>query len=140
MDTISLEEFNQLPHKEQIAVHQEMKNNLGIAGILEAWNLSRNKYYYMVKKRNLNEDKPKKVKQTPKSRQSSAADQAAPASDQDVKKTIRKSMNTMKGDKVSFDITIQGSTKVVSTVLESITDMYNSPDTVFEVNMSVRQI
>ncbi|MGI6435896.1 MAG: hypothetical protein ACOX0F_11140 [Syntrophomonadaceae bacterium] len=140
MNTISLEEFNQLPHKEQVAVHQEMKNNLGIAGILEAWNLSRNKYYYMVKKRNLNEDKPKKSRQTKKGAQPSAVDQITPSSEQEVKKTVRKSMNTMKGDKVSFDITIQGSTKVVSTVLESITDMYNTPDTVFEVSMSVRQI
>lgn len=139
MNTISLEEFNQLPHKEQIAVHQEMKNNMGIAGILEAWNLSRNKYYYMVKKRNLNEDNQKKPKQTKKSTQLSTVDQVRPTSDQDVKKTIRRSLDTLKGDKVSLDITIQGSTQVVSTVLESITDMYNSPDTVFQVNMSVRQ-
>lgn len=134
MDMISLEEFNQLPHKEQVAVHREMKNSLGINGILEAWDLSRNKYYYMVKKRNLNEDNKKKSKTSKKAAPVKAETDAEPK----VKKTIRKMVSS--GDeKVAFDISIQGSTKVVTTILESITDTYNS-DTVFQVNMSVRQI
>jgi hypothetical protein len=135
MDIISLDEFNQLPHKEQAAVHREMKNALGINGILEAWGLSRNKYYYMVKKRNLNEENKKKNKTVKKTAPVMAADQDG---EQKVKKTVRKVVNT-ENEKVSFDISIQGSTKVVATILESITDTYNS-DTVFQVNMSVRQI
>lgn len=136
MDTITLEEFNQLPHKEQVAIHGEMKNKIGVSGILEAWNLSRNKYYYMVKKRNLNEDKPKRSKKDSKPL---AVDQTYDST-QKAKKTIRQSIENAEGEKVSFDITIQGSTEVVSTILESITEIYNSPNTVFEVNMSVRQI
>ena len=86
MDMISLEEFNQLPHKEQVTVHREMKNSLGINGILEAWDLSRNKYYYMVKKRNLNENNKKKSKTSKKAAPVMSETDAEPK----VKKTIRK--------------------------------------------------
>jgi hypothetical protein len=134
MDMMSLEEFNQLPHKEQVVVHREMKNALGINGILEAWDLSRNKYYYMVKKRNLNEENQKKGKALKKTAPVAAEADA----EQKVKKTVRKMVSTG-NEKIGFDISIQGSTKVVTTILESITDTYNS-DTVFQVNMSVRQI
>lgn len=135
MDLMSLEEFNQLPHKEQVAIHREMKNTLGINGIMEAWDLSRNKYYYMVKKRNLNEDNKKKSKSTKKTAPLIAAEKQTESK---VKKTMRKVVSA-ENEKISFDISIQGSTKVVTTILESITDTYNS-DTVFQVNMSVRQI
>ena len=138
MDIISLEEFNQLPHKEQLAVHLEMKHKLGVKGILEAWNLSRNKYYYMVKKRNLNDDRSKKAKK-PK-QNAPAPDPGQMIAEQDVKTAIHEKFDRGPGEKISFDITIQGSTQVVSTVLESITEIYNTPDTVFEVNMSVKQL
>lgn len=135
MDIMSLDEFNQMPHKEQVAIHREMKNTLGINGIMEAWDLSRNKYYYMVKKRNLNEDNKKKSKSTKKTAPVITAEKQT---EPKVKKTMRKVVSA-ENEKISFDISIQGSTKVVTTILESITENYNS-DTVFQVNMSVRQI
>jgi len=136
MEIISLDEFNQLPHKEQVAVHREMKNTLGINGILEAWNLSRNKYYYMVKKRNLNEDNKKKNKTSKKPVSVAAENQNGP---EKIKKSAGKVVVNTDDDKVAFDISIQGSTKVISSILESLTETYNS-DRVFQVNMSVRQI
>ena len=136
MEIISLDEFNQLPHKEQVAVHREMKNTLGINGNLEAWNLSRNKYYYMVKKRNLNEDNKKKNKTSKKPVSVAAENQNGP---EKIKKSAGKVVVNTDDDKVAFDISIQGSTKVISSILESLTETYNS-DRVFQVNMSVRQI
>jgi|LSQX01.3.fsa_nt_gb hypothetical protein len=135
MDIISLDEFNQLPHKDQVAVHRELKNTIGINGILEAWNLSRNKYYYMVKKRNLNEDNKKKNRPPKKTVAAAAGDQNG---QQKVEQSKTKQINP-DNEKIAFDISIQGSTKVISSILESITETYDS-DRVFQVNMSVRQI
>jgi hypothetical protein len=50
MTSISLEQFKELPRKKQIAIHEEMKNTMGVEGILKQWNLSRSKYYYMLRK------------------------------------------------------------------------------------------
>ena len=135
MDIISLDEFNQLPHKDQVAVRRELKNTIGINGILEAWNLSRNKYYYMVKKRNLNEDNKKKNRPPKKTVAAAAGDQNG---QQKVEQSKTKQINP-DNEKIAFDISIQGSTKVISSILESITETYDS-DRVFQVNMSVRQI
>ena len=134
MDIISLDEFNQLPHKDQVAVHRELKNTIGINGILEAWNLSRNKYYYMVK-REISTRTIKRKTDPQKNGGGCCRDQNG---QQKVEQSKTKQINP-DNEKIAFDISIQGSTKVISSILESITETYDS-DRVFQVNMSVRQI
>ena len=57
MNAVSLEKFRELPREQQIAIHEEMKKSIGIEGILKKWDLSRSKYYYLLKKLKLNENK-----------------------------------------------------------------------------------
>ena len=47
--TISLSEFNQLTAKEKKEVLQDLKKNLGVSGIVKAWEISRSKAYSMFK-------------------------------------------------------------------------------------------
>lgn len=47
--TISLSEFNQLTAKEKKEVLQDLKKNLGVSGIVKAWEISRSKVYSMLK-------------------------------------------------------------------------------------------
>ena len=89
----------------------------------------------MVKKRNLNEDNKKKNRPPKKTVAAAAGDQNG---QQKVEQSKTKQINP-DNEKIAFDISIQGSTKVISSILESITETYDS-DRVFQVNMSVRQI
>lgn len=47
--TITLSEFNQLSAKEKKEVLQDLKKNLGVSGIVKAWEISRSKAYSMLK-------------------------------------------------------------------------------------------
>lgn len=139
MKHVSWEEFNSLPHDKQREVLEEMKKTIGINGILEAWNLTRSKYYYMMKKLNLNEDtgdKPTEPKMEKKHKRSSAKHKEQHTTEG----KSRTSRAEDKTEKVAFSLSVEGSQKTVSKVLESVADMYITPEASYIVNVSVQQV
>lgn len=63
--TISLSDFNQLPAKEKKEVLQDLKKNLGVSGIVQAWEISRSKVYSMLKEFDIALDSKKGPKSKP---------------------------------------------------------------------------
>lgn len=137
MKTISLEEFNRMPHNEQIAVHDEMKKAMGINGILDAWNISRSKYYYMMKK--LNPETTGSEKQA-EPKQKKQQKRMPARGKQNIVKETRAALKRDAADKVAFSVSIEGSQQAVSKILESVADMNMAPDANFVVNVSIQQI
>jgi predicted DNA-binding protein YlxM (UPF0122 family) len=50
MSQISLKQFEMLDPEKQKSILSQMKKELGVNGILEQWNISRSKYYSILKK------------------------------------------------------------------------------------------
>ncbi|MDD3269699.1 MAG: hypothetical protein PHX14_10285 [Syntrophomonadaceae bacterium] len=63
--TISLSEFNSLPEKDKKEVLQELKKDLGVSGMVKAWEISRSKVYSMLKEFDIALDSKKGPKSKP---------------------------------------------------------------------------
>lgn len=139
MNAVSLEKFRELPREQQVAIHEEMKKSIGIEGILNKWDLSRSKYYYLLKKLKLNENKqPENGHQEfeasptpnkPKPNNLSALD-------------FEESPTPMAIDtkeRMPYSLSVQGSSKLVSAMMKSLEDIISTSDSNYSVNITVKE-
>jgi hypothetical protein len=133
MNAVSLEQFNNLPKEQQIAVHEKMKENLGVTGILGAWGISRSKYYYLLKKLNQYNQLNNAIEK-PSSPAGKIKNISSAASK---RKLTALSAET---EKMSFSLSIQGPSKIVGKIMHSIEEMYNEPESSLLVSFTVQEL
>ncbi|KUG04002.1 hypothetical protein ASZ90_018591 [hydrocarbon metagenome] len=139
MTAVTLEKFKDLPREQQVAIHEEMKNTIGVDGILKKWGLTRSKYYYMVRKLKLNDQKQDENVRNEKSESSAVTsvttDGIAPLAVEETR--IPRLENR---EKMSFSLTIQESPEVVNVILKSLEDMLHTSNSDFNVNINIREV
>ncbi len=140
MTAVSLEKFKDLPREQQVAIHEEMKNTMGIEGILKKWDLTRSKYYYLVRKLKLNDNKnaeniPQEKSESKAPPNSTTPDDIAPLAIEETR--IPRSESR---EKMSFSLSIQESPEVVNVILKSLEDMLHTSNSHFNVNINIREV
>ncbi|MGI6422434.1 MAG: hypothetical protein ACOX0N_09595 [Syntrophomonadaceae bacterium] len=141
MTSISLEQFKELPRKKQIAIHEEMKNTMGVEGILKQWNLSRSKYYYMLRKLKLNQDNQgqneNKQKQEKSSELKPASDYRTPLDFEAEPLTM---FNSSSQEKMLFSVSIQESPQVVNSILKSVEELLHASNSNYSFQLTIREL
>lgn len=140
MTTVSLEQFKDLSREEQITIHEEMKKNMGVDGILKHWNLSRSKYYYMLRKLKLNTDNPEqnesKTKSKPSGSRKGTRDYKAPL---DLEQPPAPMFNSSE-DKMLVSVSIQESPQVVNAILKSVEELLHTSNSNYSFNLTIREL
>ena len=137
MTSISLEQFKELPRKKQIAIHEEMKNTMGVEGILKQWNLSRSKYYYMLRKLKLNHDTSEQNENT-KTRDESTS--AKLASVYKAPLDLEAPMFNSSQDKMLFSVSVQESPQVVNAILKSVEELLHTSYSNYSFYLTIREL
>ena len=140
MTSISLNSSRNYPEK-QIAIHEEMKNTMGVEGILKQWNLSRSKYYYMLRKLKLNQDNQgqneNKQKQEKSSELKPASDYRTPLDFEAEPLTM---FNSSSQEKMLFSVSIQESPQVVNSILKSVEELLHASNSNYSFQLTIREL
>ncbi len=146
MTAVSLEKFNSLPRDQQLDIHKEMKKSMGINGILKKWNLTRSKYYYLVKKLKLNDNNHPEPENITKGNSEAAAapnrmatDNVAPLEIEETPISLAYETYETR-EKMSFSLSIQESPQVVNAILKSLEDMLHTSNSNYNVNITIREV
>ncbi len=143
MTAVSLDKFNSLPRDQQLAIHEEMKKSMGISGILKKWNLTRSKYYYLVKKLKLNENnhsEPKNITKEKSDVYTAASSTAKASLDFEETPVSQAQATNAIQEKMSFSLSIQESPQVLNAMLKSLEDMIHTSNSNFSVNITIKEI
>ncbi|MEN6324723.1 MAG: hypothetical protein ABFD18_00730 [Syntrophomonas sp.] len=157
--TISLSEFNQLTAKEKKEVLQDLKKNLGVSGIVKAWEISRSKAYSMFKEFDIALDAKKGPKTKPekpkvsfetenketgkKTRSSSELSQDVMADDYKSGRSGKTSSwesDFMEDAKFSLYLDTQGTGKIISETLQMLLGSEQLSNSDLHLNISIEEI
>lgn len=141
MISVSLEQFKDLPREKQIAIHEEMKNSMGVEGILKEWNLSRSKYYYLLRKLKLNQDNQEqtenKIKPEKSRSRKTVSEYRAPL---DLEPTPAPMFNSSSQEKMLFSVSVQESPQVVNAILKSVEELLHTSNSNYSFNLTIREL
>lgn len=134
MTAMSLDKFKDLPRDQQVAIHEEMKQNMGIEGILKMWDLTRSKYYYMVRKLKLNQN----TEEQPQEKSETAQNQTSKISSLDFEESpIPLSQDAT--EHTPYSLSIQGSPVLVGAMMKSLEDMIRTSNSNYSVNITIKE-
>ena len=134
MSAMSLDKFKDLPRDQQVAIHEEMKQNMGIEGILKMWDLTRSKYYYMVRKLKLNQN----TEEQPQEKSETAQNQTSKISSLDFEESpIPLSQDAT--EQTPYSLSIQGSPVLVGAMMKSLEDMIRTSNSNYSVNITIKE-
>lgn len=134
MTAMSLDKFKDLPRDQQVAIHEEMKQNMGIEGILKMWDLTRSKYYYMVRKLKLNQN----TEDQPQGKSEATQNQTSKISSLDFEESpIPLSQDAT--EQTPYSLSIQGSPVLVGAMMKSLQDMIRTSNSNYSVNITIKE-
>ncbi len=134
MTAMSLDKFKDLPRDQQVAIHEEMKQNMGIEGILKMWDLTRSKYYYMVRKLKLNQN----TEDQPQGKSEVTQNQTSKISSLDFEESpIPLSQDAT--EQTPYSLSIQGSPVLVGAMMKSLQDMIRTSNSNYSVNITIKE-
>lgn len=132
--TLSLEDFSNLSTKEKKKTLEDMKKEMGVSGIVQAWNVSRSKVYNLLhdfdipvtpKKRTLKPKKPDTLQAENQENKSSGS---------------KDNMQPDDSSKFSLYLETQGSAKFINETVQNLLTANNLNGSMLQINISVQEI
>lgn len=148
---LTLNEFNNISEEEQKATLQSLKSEFSVKEIIEAWNISRSKFYSMLHKFKI----PTEVRKPKKSNGQKYSSKAAtyPTIQKPVTKRSNNKANELVVDvadvlidnpgpnnKFSLQLDTQGSASLISETLQMILKSEQVANSTLHINLQIKQI